>query len=170
MQSVFWEKRLLRRKHGTVICSDEGKAKRCQTLSPSLSVQLRLNRGGLSRASQDLAWGEAEHNRTGMVFELCNLEQRSIVTLLVTDNPSIPPSQVTLTCPHSLSLVVFYLFTNCNPLCAGPTLLNMQENSCVKCTTCTCPKWDTNIERERERVDHLVNTKHLLWWFIETSQ
>ena len=33
-------------------------------------------------------------------------------------------------------------------------------------TKCTGPKCDTN----RKRVDHLVNTKHLLWWFIKTQR
>ena len=40
------------------------------------------------------------------------------------------------------------------------------ECCCVESSKCTGPKCDAN----RKRVDHLVYTKHLLWWFIKTQR
>lgn len=63
-------------------------------LFPSLSLPvctiMSQISGGLGRASQDLAWsgGGTQHNRTTVASELCNLEQRLIVTLLAMDNLS----------------------------------------------------------------------------------
>lgn len=40
------------------------------------------------------------------------------------------------------------------------------ECCCVESSNCTGPKCDAN----RKRMDHLENTKHLLWWFIKTEK
>lgn len=58
------KKQLLRRKHGTVICSTEGRAKQSQALHPSLSV---YSDGSIMKKSEKCLRTQAEvkQNTTG---------------------------------------------------------------------------------------------------------
>lgn len=148
------------------------KRARCLTL-PSLCTV--MSQSWRSQSVWGPSWSEAEHNRTRMAFELCNLIQRSTVTLLALGNLSDmaflsnscnhPPAP-SHTNTHSLCFLLIYKVESF--LCRSHSIKYAVQCCHVKysCSLkCTRPKCDAN----RKRVDHLVNTKYLLWWFIKNT-
>lgn len=142
-----------------------------------LCVQWCLNHEEVREVSEDPGWSEAEHNRTRMAFELCNLIQRSTVTLLALGNLSDMaflsnlcnhPPALSHTQIHTHSLCFLLIYKVESFLCQSHSIKYAVQCCHVKysCSLkCTRPKCDAN----RKRVDHLVNTKYLLWWFIKNT-
>lgn len=108
----------------------------CTMMSESWRTQQSVSRPDLKRS-------RTQHNRMGMAPELCNLERRSLVTVLAMDNLFLSLSCVTphpgsLTHtqphPHTHSLCFLLIYRVRSSLCWSHSVKYAVECCCVECS------------------------------------